>query len=113
MSNKSKFRVRAMLLSLGVLCAVQSHAVNHTGQINWIEVWPSGNVAFTMTGVTVSCSLQQFIINKSNDGAKNLYAMLLTAKAMGQSIMVSQSICGNADGGGSGYAIVDYMYSYW
>jgi hypothetical protein len=113
MLTKSKFRPRVVLLSLVLLCAAQSQAANHTGQINWIEIWPSGNVAFTMTGVTVPCTLQQFIINKSNDGAKNLYAMLLTAKAMGQSIMVSQSTCGNADGGGSGYAIVDYMYSYW
>jgi hypothetical protein len=113
MSNKSKFRVKAVLLSLGALYAAQGQAANHTGQINWIEVWPSGNVAFTMTGVTVPCTLQQFIINKSNEGAKNLYAMLLTAKAMGQSIMVSQSTCGNADGGGGGYAIVDYLYSYW
>lgn len=97
----------------GILRAAHGYATNYTGRVNWIEVWSSGNVAFTMTGVTVPCTLQQFIISKSSDGAKNLYAMLLTAKATGQSIMVVQSTCGPADGGGGNYGVVDYLYSYW
>jgi hypothetical protein len=113
MSNKSNVQVKAVLLSLGVLCAAQSQATNFTGSVNWIEVWPSGNVAFTLTGVTIPCATQQFIINKSNEGSKNLYALLLTAKATGNTITVSQSTCGPAEGYGSSYALVDYMYSYW
>lgn len=98
---------------LALLAAAQSQATNYTGTVNWIEVWPSGNVAFTLSGVTPACSTAQFIINKSNDGAKNLYALLLTAKASGNSIMVSQSVCGPAEGYGSSYAIFDYLYTYW
>jgi hypothetical protein len=113
MSNKSTFCANITLLSLGLLGAAQSQSASYTGTVNWIEVWPSGNVAFTLTGVTPSCPTPQFIINKSNDGAKNLYAMLLTAKAAGNAIRVSQSVCGPADGYGASYAIIDYLYSYW
>lgn len=43
----------------------------------------SGNVAFKLGGVTLSCTSQQFILNFSGDGTKNMYALLLSAKTTG------------------------------
>jgi hypothetical protein len=80
------------LLSLGVLCAAQSHATSYSGTVEWLEVWPSGNSAFRLAGLTEPCNYQTFIINKSSDSAKNLYALLLTAKA------TAQTSCGTGIG---------------
>jgi hypothetical protein len=104
--------IRIALMALTALLSAQSYATSYIGKVDWIEIWPSGNVAFKLVGVTAPCATQQFIINKSNEGAKNLYAFLLTAKATGSSVTVAQSVCGPADGYGASYAIVDYLYYY-
>jgi hypothetical protein len=80
-----------------------------TGNVLWLEVWSSGNVAFTLTGVTAPCN-GQFLINASSPGIKNIYAALLAAKHAGTAVGVHQSICGPAEGYGGSYALVDYLY---
>ena len=114
MKNIRKFgRLRSAMVSLGLLMAAQAGAATHIGTINWIEVWPNGNVAFTLNGTSpTSCSPPQFILNASNPGTKNRYALLLTLKAQGLTVTISSGSCGPAEGYGSNYAVVDYMYYY-
>ena len=75
-----------------------------------LEAWRTGNVAFTLSATGVPCN-GQFIVNKSDPGMKNFYAMLVTAKASGQNIRAYFDGCGQAEGYGStNYAQVAYMY---
>jgi hypothetical protein len=74
-----------------------------------VEAWPSGNVAFRITTAGVPCN-GQFILNRTAAGTRNLYALLLTAKATGRQVRVAQSTCGPADDYGGNYAIVNYLY---
>jgi len=104
------FKAAALLIALSL--TQQASAATFIGTIDWIEVWPSGNVAFTLDGVSEPCPIPQFIINKTNDGAKNLIAALFMARASGISLTVTQSTCGAADGYGGQYAIIDYLYIY-
>lgn len=103
--------IRAALLMALALTAATAHAASYIGEILWIEVWPSGNVAFKLKNVTAPCN-GQFLINASMPGAKNLYAYLLTIKASKDSATVAHTTCGPADGYGGSYAIVDYLYYY-
>lgn len=96
---------------LSTLSAAPARAANYTGSILWIEVWPSGNVAFRLKDVTAPCN-GQFLINNSMPGAKNLYAYLLTIKATANTATVAHTTCGPADGYGGSYAVVDYLYYY-
>jgi len=101
-------------LVLGVaslLVAASAAAASYIGEIYWIEVWPSGNIAFRLKNVAVPCN-GQFLINASMPGAKNMYAYLLTIKATGNTATVAHTTCGPADGYGGNYAIVDYLYYY-
>lgn len=109
-------RRRATLASTGFALAALAFsgiasAASYIGEINWIEVWPSGNVAFTLKNVSAPCN-GQFLINASMPGAKNLYAYLLTIKATKGSATVAHTTCGPADGYGNNYAIVEYLYYY-
>lgn len=82
----------------------------YSGQVTMLEAWRTGNVAFTLSAAGVPCN-GQFILNKSDLGSKNHYAMLLTAKASGQNIRAYFDGCGQAEGYGStNYAQVAYMY---
>jgi hypothetical protein len=93
------------------LFAAQARAASYIGEILWIEVWPSGNIAFRLKDVAAPCN-GQFIINNSMPGAKNLYAYLLTIKASGNTATVTNSVCGPAEGYGGSYAVVEYVYYY-
>ena len=88
---------------------MQAQAASYTGTIGWIEVWPNGNVAFVVTGAAPPCAPQQFILNASNPGTKNQYALLLTLKSQGKPVRVSSSVCGPAEGYGANYALVEYL----
>jgi hypothetical protein len=101
--------VAAVLVS--TLSAAPAQAANYIGPIDWIEVWPSGNVVFKLKNVTAPCN-GQFLINNSMLGAKNLYAYLLTIKATGNTATVAHTTCGPADAYGGNYAVVDYLYYY-
>jgi hypothetical protein len=99
------------LLGVAALAVgLQARAASYTGTINWIEVWPNGNVAFTVTGASPPCTPQQFVLNAGNPGTKNLYALLLTLKSQGKPVRVASTVCGPADGYGLSYALVDYLY---
>jgi hypothetical protein len=100
------------IIAIATLLSSQCLAANYIGTIEWIEVWPNGNVAFRMTNAAPPCSPQQFILNASKPGTKNMYALLVALKAQGTTVTVSSSSCGPAEGYGSNYAIVDYMYYY-
>jgi hypothetical protein len=108
MARFSKITVSCLAaLALGM----EAHAASYTGAINWIEVWPNGNVAFSVAGAAPPCGLQQFVLNVSNPGTKNAYALLLTLKSQGKPVRVSSSSCGPAEGynPNSSYALVEYV----
>jgi hypothetical protein len=85
-------------------------ASTHDGTVAQLEVWPNGNVAFTLNGATVPCN-GQAIVNASQAGVKNLYAALLSAKIAGKPVRLWTSVCGPADGYYPSvlYATVDYL----
>jgi hypothetical protein len=82
----------------------------YIGSVVMLEAWRTGNVAFTLDAVGVPCN-GQFVLNKSDDGAKNLYAMLVVAKAADRAVKVYFTGCGPAEGvSGSNYAQLNYLY---
>lgn len=93
------------------LFSAQAQAASYIGEIDWIEVWPSGNIAFKLKNVSTPCN-GQFLINNSMAGAKNMYAYLLTIKTTGNTATVAHSTCGPADGYGGNYAVVEYLFYY-
>jgi hypothetical protein len=112
MSVRRRARLASMTLAwVASLVSGMASAASYIGEIDWIEVWPSGNVAFKLKNVTAPCN-GQFLINASMPGAKNLYAYLLTIKATKGSATVAHTTCGPADGYGASYAVVDYLYYY-
>jgi hypothetical protein len=88
--------------------AAPAKAVEFTGVISMLEVWPSGNVAFTLAGAA-PCN-GQFILNASAPGTKNMYAALLAAKHAVKPVRIYHSSCGVAEGGAPNYALVGYLY---
>lgn len=109
-ATKEIFVKIGRLLVAVVGCAVASlaFAASHTGQVTTLEVWTSGNVAFTLAGAT-PCN-GQFILNVSSAGTKNQYAALLAAKQSGKPVRIYSGSCGPAEGYGGNYALVDYLY---
>jgi len=99
---------KGVLAVFGIGLCTAAFGANFSGAVTMLEVWPSGNVAFTLA-VPGPCN-GQFIVNASSAGAKNMYAALLAAKEAGRTIRVSQTVCGPADGYGGSYAVVDYLY---
>lgn len=87
-------------------------ATTYTGTVSMLEVWESGNIAFTLATSTPTCN-GQFILNASAPGAKNQYAAVLAAKTKGSQITVYVSgNCIAADGySGSSYNEPLYIYS--
>jgi len=85
-------------------------AAYYTGEVTMLEAWRTGNVAFTLSVSDVPCN-GQFILNKSDPGSRNLYAILVTAKASGRTVRAYFDGCGLAEGyGGTNYAQVAYLY---
>jgi hypothetical protein len=77
-------RIAAALVSLGMLASHSALATDYTGTVETLEVWVTGNIAFTLSApISSSCQQAQFILNKSQDGTKNMYAALLAAKKTG------------------------------
>lgn len=109
-----KGKAVSLLLGMAALGAIISAVhgqtpPNYTGNIVWLEVWKSGNVAFTLTASGVPCS-GQFILNKSDDGFKNQYAALIAAKLADRPVRVYAGACIAATGGGGNYIEVVYLY---
>jgi hypothetical protein len=77
-----------------------------------VEVWTSGNVAFTLSPAASGCN-GQFVLNASSPGFKNQYAALLAAKSQGSAIKVITSGCGTADGYGGNYNLPTYLYPFY
>jgi hypothetical protein len=104
-----------MLALVGIACSFPAAASTHTGTVSMLEVWPNGNVVFTLNGTTLPC-LGQAVVNQSSStggiGAKNIYAALLSAKISGRTVQLSTSACVPADGSNPSvlYARVDYLY---
>jgi hypothetical protein len=68
---KRNFQLSSLAALLGVL-ATQPALADYTGTITQLEVWITGNVAFTLgPSATPPCN-GQFILNKSDAGTKNL-----------------------------------------
>ena len=102
----------AFLATIAVFPSL-GNAANYTGKVSLLEVWPNGNVAFSLTGVAgpgLPCN-GQVVVNKSVPGVKNMYAALLAAKHTGKQVTVVSSSCGPADDYSPSvlYNIVDYL----
>lgn len=111
-AHRASTSLKAFVLLAALLMAAPSFSANYVGTIDWIEVWPNGNVAFKLKNTTLPCNPQQFILNASQPGTKNMYALLVALKAQVTTVTISSSTCGPAEGYGSNYALVDYMYYY-
>ncbi len=98
----------AALAALG-LGPAYAQGQQFSGKVSMLEAWRQGNVAFSLTAAGVPCN-GQFILNKSDAGAKGMYAMLMTAKATGATIRVYFDGCGPAEGTSISYAQVAYLY---
>jgi len=115
MKRQARWMKRTIMVSIAMAfswTAVTQAALNFGGTIVWIEVWRTGNVAFRLSdpASTTTCN-GQFILNASDPGIKNQYAALLAAKKTSSTVSVySYSPCGPADGYGSNYIVVDYLY---
>ncbi len=81
----------------------------YTGTVAMLEAWTNGHVAFSLNVANAPCQ-QQFLVNGNLPGAKNFYAMLLTAKASDRPVKAYVGSCGGIDGGGFAYAHVTYLY---
>jgi hypothetical protein len=81
----------------------------YAGTVAMLEAWNNGHVAFTLNAANAPCQ-QQFLVNGNLPGAKNFYAMLLTAKASDRPVKAYVGSCGGIDGGGFSYAHVTYLY---
>lgn len=89
------------------------------GYVNMLEVWSTGNVAFTIDPIdptdpasyVVECNTQ-FILNVSKAGTKNQLATVLAAKSTGKIVRIYHSdTCVAADGyGGGNYIEPSYLY---
>lgn len=100
----------AALAAAAFVTSAHAQSAYYTGEVTMLEAWRSGNVAFSLSAVGVPCN-GQFILNKSDPGSKNLYALLVTAKATGRTVRAYFDGCGLAEGyGGTNYAQVAYLY---
>jgi hypothetical protein len=99
----------AAVASMTAIPLAQAQATSFTGNVVWLETWKSGNAAFTLTASGVPCN-GQFILNKSDPGFKNLYAMVIAAKLVDRPIRVYVGNCISAEGGSANYAEVLYLY---
>jgi hypothetical protein len=94
-----------------MLATQSALATDYTGTVDSLELWVNGNIAFTLSQpVAPGCTLNQFILNKSADGTRNMYAALLAAKKSGSSVRVTTNGCGVAEGyTASTYNLVTYL----
>jgi len=111
MTENKRSIVRTLLAVLAAASSFPATASSHTGTVAMLELWPNGNVVFTLNGVTLPC-LGQAVVNASASGAKNIYAALLSAKISARTVELNTSACVPADGYNPSvlYARVDYLY---
>jgi hypothetical protein len=100
--------VRSAFCMLALLSS-EVRAGDFTGTIDWLEVWRSGNVAFTLSPAITSCN-GQVILNLSDPGLKNMFATILAAREAGRAVRVYTTACGPAEGYGGSYNIPLYIY---
>jgi hypothetical protein len=104
-------KIRSIVAVTLSLCGAPAFADDHTGNVTMLEVWRTGEVAFTLAANVTACN-HQFIINPSwGDAAKSLYAAVLAAKSKGAPIRVIASSCAAADSmPSSSYNVPIYLY---
>lgn len=88
--------------------------VTYTGTVDMLEIWKSGNVAFSLLPAVTGYCNGQFIVNASALGSKNLVATLIAAKTAGKPVRVYSTAdttgCVAADGYGGTYLEPAYVY---
>ena len=100
----------SVVFALGLCAASAGQAQpQYVGAVATLEVWNSGNVSFTLNTSVGTCN-GQFVINRSDPGLKNQFAVLMIAKATGKSVRVYSSACIPAENYGSSYNNVLYIY---
>jgi hypothetical protein len=113
-SEGTNMRIGLALMLGGLLASWNASAADYTGTISMLEVWSSGNIAFRLSPVAPAVNNgcgDQFIVNKTDDGAKNIYAALLASQKADTQVRVSSYACGPAAGlAGSSYNLVTYLY---
>lgn len=101
--------MKRILIAILLLSSTTVSAGNATGKVNMLEVWKTGNVAFRLEPSVTACNTQ-FIINYSENGAKNMYAAVLAAKVNGKTVTVTyEDSCGLAENYGGEYNIPKYI----
>jgi hypothetical protein len=63
---------------------------------------------FTLDATGVPCN-GHFILNKSDPGTKDFYAMLLTAKSSERTVRAYFDACGPAEGGTGNFALIQFL----
>ena len=97
-------------LSIASGAAVHAQVPNwYTGNVTWLEVWKTGNVAFKLDAANPPCN-GQYVLNKSDPGFKNLYAALIAARLTDRPVTVYVPSCVPAEGYGGSYGSVEYLY---
>jgi hypothetical protein len=97
------------MVSLTLAYSTQGLAGSYVGRVINLEVWDTGNVAFSMNPAIPTCN-GQVIINKSSAGAKALIAAVMSAKALNKPVRVNSTGCIPADGYGGSYNRSTYIY---
>ncbi len=104
--------MKKLLCGCGLFLASFSvSALSVIGKVDMLEVWKTGNVAFTLHTTVSECN-GQFVLNYSENGTQKMYAAVLAAKVSGKSISVNYNdSCGVAENyGASPYNIPKYLY---
>jgi hypothetical protein len=113
--NRTRLTTKGVVGMMSFACLIElmtlpAWGASYTGNISLLEIWPNGNVAFKLATSVPTCN-QQFVLNASQPGTKNLYAALLAAKISGKQIqVVDVGTCGPAEGYGGSYNLVAYLY---
>lgn len=102
----------AAAVALGFAGQANAQTATYNGQVEMLEVWANGNVAFRLYGITSTCAANlTFVLNKSSPGTPKIYAAVLAAKLAQREIRVWSSGCGPAENyGATPYVQIDYLY---
>jgi hypothetical protein len=63
---------------------------------------------FTLDAPGVPCN-GHFVLNKSDPGTKEYYAMLLAAKTSERTVRAYSDVCGPAEGSTGNFALVQFL----
>lgn len=105
---KLSLAMGALSTVLGSSASAQSPGTHYTGNVVVLEVWRTGNVVFTIDVAGLPCN-GHFILNKSDPGTKDAYAMLLSAKSTDRTVRVYFDVCGPAEGGSGNFAQIQFL----